>query len=251
MTARVRRHSMPLYAQAANTLRCEIEAGDWTVGAQLPAIDDLADRFGVARATMRQAIELLEKEGLVIRRQGSGTFVERGPREQRWLPLASDWRSFVKMIEPLHPELLLVESAVRQPRIFDGEGKPASAYQHMKRVHYRDESPFCLIDIYLAADIYLRAPETFRSQVVVPVLAEMPDIGIDKVHQTLTVDGANQEAAERLDIHLGAPVATVRRTITNTEGVCIYVAEIIYRGDVVSLEIDLSPGPGEPLTGAS
>ena len=245
MPRRSRRHTLPLYAQVANVVRGEIESGAWSLGDQLPAIEDMASRFGVARATMRQAIELIEQEGLVRRRQGRGTFVERDAREQRWLPLASDWLSFVRMIEPLKPKLLLVESAERQPRIMEGEGKPAAAYQHLKRVHYRDESPFCAIDIYLAADIYLRAPEEFRTQVVVPVLARMADVGIAKVHQTLTVDGANQAAAELLELPLGAPVATVRRTITDCAGTCIYVADVVYRGDVVRLEIDLSPRPGE------
>ena len=240
---RARRHTMPLYAQVANTLRGEIEAGIWSLGQQLPAIDDLATRFNVARATMRQAIGIIESEGLVKRRHGLGTFVECEPREQRWLPLASDWNSFVRMVEPLQPKLILVESAERQPRIQDGEGKPATAYQHIKRVHYRDDQPFCLIDIYLAADIYLRAPDQFRTNIVVPMLAAMPDIAIGKVHQTLTVDGAGQEAAERLDLPWGAPVANVRRTIGDRAGTCIYVAEITYRGDVVSLEIDLSPTP--------
>jgi GntR family transcriptional regulator len=245
MPRRARRYTMPLYAQVASVLRCEIESGAWSLGEQLPAFEELADRFDVARATMRQAIELLEQEGLVRRRQGRGTFVERDAREQRWLSLASDWQSFVRMIEPLRPKLLLVEPAERQPRIMDGEGKPAAAYQHLKRVHYKDDSPFCAIDIYLAADIYLRAAEEFRTQVVVPILARMPEVGIAKVRQTLTVDGANQAAAELLELPLGAPVATVRRAITDRAGTCIYVADIVYRGDVVKLEIDLSPRPGE------
>lgn len=246
--ARTRRQPMPLYAQVASTLRGEIEAGHWAVGAQLPAIDDLAARFSVARATMRQAIEFLEQEGLVRRKQGLGTFVEREPREQRWLPLASDWRSFVRMVEPLTPKLILCEAAERQPRILEGEGRPASAYQHIKRVHYRDNDPFCLIDLYLAADVYLRAPDQFRANIVVPILAAMPDLKVDKVRQTLTVQGAGQEAAERLGLPLGAPVAAVRRTMTDALGNCIYVADITYRGDVVRLEIDLSPAPGETPT---
>lgn len=245
LTPRARRQPMPLYAQVANTLRGEIEGGAWAVGDQLPAIDDLAARFSVSRATMRQAIEILETEGLVRRRQGIGTFVEGDPREQHWLPLASDWASFVRMVEPLKPRLILVESAERQPRILDREGRPAAAYQHMKRVHYRDDEPFCLIDMYLAADIYLRAPERFRTSIIAPVLAAMPEIGIGKVAQTLTVGGASQEAAERLDLPLGAPVANVRRAITDRTGTCIYIADVIYRGDVVSLEIDLSPRAGE------
>ncbi len=241
-----RRHTMPLYAQVANSLRGEIEGGTWVLGQQLPAIDDLATRFGVARATMRQAIEILEAEGLVRRRHGLGTFVEREPRDQRWLPLASDWNSFLRLVEPLQPKLLLVETAERQPRILDGEGKPATAYQRIKRVHYRDGDPFCLIDVHLAADIYLLAPEKFRTQVLVPLMANTPGVTIENVHQTLIVDGANQEAAEHLDLPMGAPVVNVRRTIRDQSGTCIYVADITYRGDVVRLDIDLSPRKQTP-----
>lgn len=230
-----------LYAQVANALRGEIEAGAWMQGQRLPAIDDLASRFGVARATLRQAIEVMEGEGLVQRRHGLGTFVVSDPRAQRWLRLASDWESFLRMIEPLQPRLLLSEAAGRCPRILEGEGRPAPAYRHLKRVHDRDGRPFCTIDIYLAADIYLRAPDALSRGLVVPLLLQMPDVTIDRVHQTLTVDGAGQETAGLLGLPLGAPVAVVRRTIGDDAGTCIYIADVIYRGDVVKLDIDLSP----------
>lgn len=238
------RHTMPLYAQVANALRGEIESGQWARGAQLPAIDDLAIRFGVARATLRQAIEVIEEEGLVERRHGRGTFVSCEPREQRWLRLASDWDSFLRMIEPLEPKVLKVEAAERQPPIFEGEGKPAAAYQNIKRVHYKEGVPFCTLDIFLSADLYLRYRDRLRTELVMPVLASAPDIEIDRVHQTLTVNGANQENAELLDLPLGAPVATVRRTIKDKSGTCIFVADLVYRGDVVKLDIDLSPPAG-------
>lgn len=238
------RHTMPLYAQVANALRVEIESGEWARGEQLPAIDELAMRFGVARATLRQAIEILEAEGMVQRRHGRGTFVACDPREQRWLRLASDWDSFLAMIEPLEPKMLKTEAAERQPPIFEGEGKPAAAYQNIKRVHYKEGMPFCTLDIYLSADIYLRYRERLQTELVMPVLASAPDIEIDRVHQTLTVNGANQENAELLDLPLGAPVATVRRTIKDRAGACIFVADLVYRGDVVKLDIDLSPPEG-------
>lgn len=242
------RHTMPLYAQVANTLRGEIESGKWARGEQLPAIDDLAARFGVARATLRQAIEVIEGEGLVQRRHGRGTFVACDPREQRWLRLASDWDSFLRMIEPLEPKVLKIEAAKRQPPIFEGEGKPAAAYQNIKRVHYKEGVPFCTLDIYLSADIYLRNREKMRTELVIPLLASMPELRIDQVRQTLTVNGANQESAELLDLPLGAPVATVRRTIRDKQGICIYVADLVYRGDVIKLDIDLSPPEGYRLT---
>lgn len=235
------RHIVPIYAQVANELRGRIEAGEWPLGARLPSIEKLSEEFGVASATIRQAIELLEGEDLLRRRHGRGTFVESEPNEQRWLPLASDWDSLLRMIDPLEPKLLLVETAKRQPRILEGEGRPVAAYQHIKRVHYRSEKPFCVIDIYLAASIYLRHPARFRKEIVVPILAKMPDLKIAQAFQRLSIDGANTEVANHLGLPLGAPVAKVRRTITDAEGSCIYAADVIYRGDVIKLDIDISP----------
>lgn len=235
------RHSVPLYGQLASTLRARIEAGQWPVGTRLPSIEALARDFGVARATMRQAIEVLEGEGLVRRSHGRGTFVESEPRRQRWLSLASDWDSLIRMIETLEPMLLQVEAAERQPRILEEEGRPVPAYQYLRRVHYSDGKPFCLIDIYLAASIYLQQPERFRHAVILPILARMPELEIARASQTLVIDGAAPEVAEQLDLPLGAPVAKVRRTVADAGGWCIYVADVVYRGDVIKLDIDLSP----------
>jgi GntR family transcriptional regulator len=243
MLLRSRRHSVPLYTQMAHTLRGEIESGIWGQGECLPPIDDLARRFGVARATVRQAVELLENDGLVRRRQGLGTFVAKPPREQRWFPLASDWPSLLRMVEPLEPRLVLSEPATLEPRISPIDGAAAQAYQLIRRVHYRGDMPFCTIEIYLAAYIYNRAPDVFSTRVVVPILEQMPDVSVGRAHQTLTIDGADTATAGLLDLPFGAPVASVRRTIADDSGICIYVAKIVYRGDVVKLEIDLSPDP--------
>lgn len=235
------RHTMPVYTQLANALRGRIEAGEWPLGTKLPSIETLASEFGVAAATLRQAIEVLEEEGLIRRRHGRGTFVESEPGERRWLPLASDWDSLVRMIDPLKPKLLLVETAKRQPRILESEGRPVPVYQHIKRVHYRDNKPFCVIDIYLAASIYLKNPARFRKEVVVPILARMADVKIAKASQTLAIDGASPETAKYLELPIGAPVAKVRRSIADADGWCIYAADVVYRGDVIKLDIDLSP----------
>jgi GntR family transcriptional regulator len=243
MLLRSRRHSVPLYTQMAQTLRGEIDSGVWREGECLPPIDDLARRFGVARATVRQAVELLENDGLVRRRQGLGTFVAKPPREQRWFPLASDWTSLLRMVELLEPRLVLSEPATQAPRVSPIDGVAAPAYQLIRRVHYRDGMPFCSIEIYLASHIFDRASDVFNTRVVVPVLEQMRDLSIGKAHQTLTIDGADTATAALLDLPFGGPVAHVRRSIADADGICIYIARIVYRGDVVKLEIDLSPDP--------
>ena len=54
-----------LYTQVANVLRQRIRSGIWASGDQLPTLDVLEREFHVARVTLRQALNLLETEGLI------------------------------------------------------------------------------------------------------------------------------------------------------------------------------------------
>jgi DNA-binding transcriptional regulator YhcF (GntR family) len=65
----------PPYQQVANALRAAILTRKLAPGEKLPSGNELAQRYGVARMTVQQAIRLLRDEGLVVSRQGSGVFV--------------------------------------------------------------------------------------------------------------------------------------------------------------------------------
>ena len=70
---------VPRYLQVASVLRRRIRDGHWPVGARIATLEELEQEFGVARVTVRQAIDLLQGEGLVKSFQGRGTFVTRAP----------------------------------------------------------------------------------------------------------------------------------------------------------------------------
>ena len=61
------RSSVALYIQLATLFRRRIESGQWPVDRQIPTLEELMAECGVARATVRQAISVLEEEGLVSR----------------------------------------------------------------------------------------------------------------------------------------------------------------------------------------
>ncbi len=65
----------PLYIQIADLLRDKIEKGIFTVGETIPSERELTETYGVNRMTVRKAVSLLVEEGLLIRKQGRGTFV--------------------------------------------------------------------------------------------------------------------------------------------------------------------------------
>jgi DNA-binding transcriptional regulator YhcF (GntR family) len=65
----------PPYQQVANVLRAAILTRKLAPGERLPSGNELAQRYGVARMTIQQAIRVLRDEGLIVSRQGSGVFV--------------------------------------------------------------------------------------------------------------------------------------------------------------------------------
>ena len=65
----------PLYMQLHDALTERVATGQWRPGTTLPNEGDLAREFGVSAGTMRKALDLMEAERLVTRRQGRGTFV--------------------------------------------------------------------------------------------------------------------------------------------------------------------------------
>jgi len=69
----------PLVEQAIASLRDQVAAGVWGVGAQLPAEPVLACELGIGRSTVREAVRALAHAGVLEVRQGSGTFVRAAP----------------------------------------------------------------------------------------------------------------------------------------------------------------------------
>jgi len=65
----------PAYRQVADRLRSPIESGEWPAGYRLPSESQLMAQFGVSRVTVRLAVGALRVEGLILTRQGRGSFV--------------------------------------------------------------------------------------------------------------------------------------------------------------------------------
>ncbi|MDX2732698.1 winged helix-turn-helix domain-containing protein [Streptomyces sp. PA03-2a] len=68
------------YKRIADELLKGINSEVWRPGDRLPTQEQLANRFDVSRATVKEALKLLGSKGLIVTRQGSGTFVSEGPK---------------------------------------------------------------------------------------------------------------------------------------------------------------------------
>jgi len=71
------------------------------------------------------------------------------------------------------------------------------------------------------------------------VLATLDGVDIEHAHQTLIIGSADPVTANLLHVPLGAPTAECHCVVTDSKGIAIYVAEIVYRNDCVKLYISL------------
>ncbi|WP_326838028.1 GntR family transcriptional regulator [Amycolatopsis rhabdoformis] len=78
-----RRSGVPAFRQVAADLREKITAGTYAAGEQLPSERDLVDTYGVSRPTVREAVNMLRTEGLVVAEHGRGVFVRPPASIQR------------------------------------------------------------------------------------------------------------------------------------------------------------------------
>ncbi|MCP5366109.1 MAG: GntR family transcriptional regulator [Hyphomicrobiales bacterium] len=236
--AGLRTNAGKLYVQIATLMRQRITSGQWPADSRVPTLEELAREFQVAVVTVRQAVSILEDEGLVWRRQGKGTFVTDSIKNRHWIRLSTDWSSMIRVWAASRPRILHEEPSVGIPALMPGEGNPAPAYRYLRRVHVAKGTPYALINIYLDRRVWELAPERFDKQMVIPLLQELPQVRIAKARQTITIGTADLESARLLEIGVGTPVGEVRRIIQDPEGTVTYLGEVVYRGDLVMLETD-------------
>ena len=231
--------AVPLNVQLAGLFRQRIAKGVWREGEKLPSLEQLVAEFEVARVTVRQAIERLARDGLVSPQRGRGTFVTGAPRSDRWLRVETTLQSLANVYRDTQPTVLNIDVGSRTPRLGADDGVAAPKYTYMRRVHAHDGRPYCVIDIYLDAEIFARHPRRFREQTVIPLLTAMPSVRIVTARQVLTISTADVEVARLLGIAVNAPVADVRRVFTDPNRRVIYLAEVTYRSDFIHVEFDL------------
>ncbi|GEN22933.1 GntR family transcriptional regulator [Halomonas cupida] len=230
---------IPLYVQLADIIRYRIERQLWPEGTMLPTIDTLMDEFSVSRVTVRHAMQLLSSSGLIEIQRGVGTFVLKNHTRRNPVKVETTLDGLIEAYRNDKPLLTYISDSSEPLCLTEDDGIPAPSYQHLRRVHTRDDVKYCVISIYLDERIFKMAEERFRTEVILPVLASLDDVTVANAKQSITISKADLETSRLLDLPLGDPVAHVRRVLTASDGTIIYVAGVTYRGDYIHLEMDL------------
>lgn len=229
-----------LYLHVAEVMRRRLRTGEWAPGERLKPLAELAKEFGVASVTLRQAVAILENEGILRRQQGSGTFVTDRPIFSETFSVGLNWPQILDMITKTTPHLVEKVEGASLP-----SGKPedcieAPSYTYLRRVNSLKNCKCLIANAYIDSRIYAQAPDRFDSKTIIPVIESLPGVRIAACRQILTIGQADMETASLLNIPVNAPMGDIKRTLTDSDGVLIYYNEVSYRSDMVRFEIDLA-----------
>ena len=158
---------IPLYQQLAAQLRHDIENGVLQADDRIPSENELAQQLHIGRPTVRQATDLLVREGVLQRRRGSGTYVLPPGRRIDLFSLAgtsaalgqSQLSNEVEIVRPVSrhepgdcgPEVMAEQSLYRFDRLTRIDGAPVLLEQfYLDAEHFPDFELVALEDVSLA-----------------------------------------------------------------------------------------------------
>jgi GntR family transcriptional regulator len=232
--------SIPIYLHLASLFRGRIRSGQWKAGDQIPTLNDLHSECGAARATIRQALDILEKEDLIERFRAKGTFVRPSQKEQFWCEIETDFAGLLRRQDQAEIELLSVEAAQTPPEVPHEIGKPAKSYRHLRRRHRQHGDPYLLGDVYIDERLISRIPsEDFKTKTALKLVTDIKGMKIIQARQTLTIGSADFEIAEYLKVPINSPVGFLSRSAVDQTGTLVVIANGVYRGEVVRVDIKI------------
>ena len=145
---------LPLYAQIKHLILEALESGVWKSGEIIPSEMDLASQYDVSQGTIRKALDELVAQNILIRKQGSGTFVATHQEEQskyRFLRLANSKGE----IEDSINKLLLCTHQKAPESVYKIFNKNANdIFVHIRRLMSFNSQPVVLEDIWLPCPLF-------------------------------------------------------------------------------------------------
>ncbi len=194
---------VPLYYQLGEILKQRLEGGGWEPGTLFPSEREIEEHFGVSRAVVRPALSLLERDGDIYRRRGSGTYVAEPKRR---VPTRGLIRSLLEdRFSDSRIEVLRVRSQTNDPTMANvldvSGGETVAQVTSMLRI----DKPICLLDSFFPVE---RAPWLLDAAISVqggerPVLDESP--GLTRIDISFEASSCGPWTAKILDVRTGDP----------------------------------------------
>lgn len=223
----------PLYAQIKDTLRDRILNGTYAPHSQMPSEHELCALFGVSRITVRQALGDLQKEGLVFRLHGKGTFVSKPKAFQNVTSLQGFAEAMSSMgyeiVNQLRSFRIIKADRHVAQRLNLPEGAPVA---EIHRVRMLNREPVSLELTWVPEALGKRLANADLATRDIFLILEN-DCGVPLGHADVSIDAilADDDIARALRVEDGSPVLRIERLTHDASGNPIDYEYLYFRGD--------------------
>jgi GntR family transcriptional regulator len=231
-------NGVPAYKRIQAEIRSEIDSGALRSGNLVPSERELARLHDVSLMTARHALASLEREGIVERRRGVGTFVA-APKIH--------FNKLMSYTEQMGSRGLTPASKVLMAKVVDDEEEatarlslaPRSRVLKLERLrHAAGGEPFALETCYLPADPFANLQSgKLENDSLFSTLQRDYQVELSYSDEEVDATAADPRTAELLGLPKRAPILRIRQVIFSTKGaVTLYVLGL-YRSDRHNLVI--------------
>jgi GntR family transcriptional regulator len=235
----------PLSHSVARALRERIVADELAAGDRLPTEPELARSLGVSRASLREAIALLEEDGIVRRLHGSGTYVTHRPGLRNDLSRNFSVSSMIAAMT-VEPECVTEHCAaeIAPPPVAAALGvdsdTPVGALRRVRTAAGRrvvESTDWCRADVLPLEDMAALGGGS--------LYAALAERGLPVHHglATITPEAAEGEVAERLGVEPGALLLTLFQLDSTADGTVVLVSQEHHLADAFEFTV-YRRGPG-------
>ncbi|MDB5536516.1 MAG: transcriptional regulator [Devosia sp.] len=238
-----------LVARVANALREQILSGQLVPGAKLVPEAELAKHLGISRPSLREAIRILAREGLILVKHGVGTFVSKDTKPM--LGSLELMRSMTDLIraaggEPSYRDLVITQIEPSTSTAGELEIDADAQVGLISRVRLIDDTPFVVAKEYVVLDDYRRnfeALSKFEGGSLYAFLRQ--DFGVTVSHSKARISAvaADGHMAQVLGLRKGAPLLLMHEIHYGFDGKPVLLAINYHNTEVVEFTSMRSGAP--------
>ncbi|RFU41784.1 GntR family transcriptional regulator [Actinomadura logoneensis] len=233
-----RNSPVPLYFQVAQQLEAAIRDGKVAPGERLENEVQLADRCGLSRPTVRQAIQHLVDKGLLVRKRGVGTQVVQA-QVRRSVELTSLYDDLAAAGGEPRTEVLELDTVEAPDQVAKELGVPPGApVAKLRRLRYTGAEPLALLTNYLPGGL-LEPTAADLAEHGLYELLRAAGINLRIANQTIGARSATAAEAQALDERRGVPLLTMTRTAYDDKGRAVEYGSHVYRASRYSFALTL------------
>jgi len=242
------RPGIPLHEQISSWLREAIQSGSLPPEAQLPSEHELCQRFEVSRVTVRRALQTLEADGLIFRRQGLGSFVCDRRMTQGLVRLTDFAQDLARAgmeasSRVLHQGFEPCPAPVAEFLALE----PEAPVYRLDRLRLGNGEPLALdrtwIPPYYAQ---LLDGEDLAGETLYRVLEWKYGIPVLSGRYRITATQADSEMSQALCVAPGEALLLIERTTRTLGNKALYYQRRFYRSDRIAYELELARDPRRP-----